>query len=76
MSIADMASKGERKLSQKQGTMKSNYDAMKGAMVDAYRSVGFGPSVTAKYSNAISNAQYNAPNPTTWRENWVRAMSR
>lgn len=75
MAIADMAAKGESKLSRKRDIMARNWSNARAKMLDGYRNCGFGPTVTSNYESGINAAEYVAPDPGKWRRNWERAMS-
>lgn len=72
--MEEMASKGAEKLSRKASSMASSYDASKARAKDHYQKVGFGPTRTANYSAGIDAAQYHAPDPSKWRDNWLAKM--
>lgn len=71
-SMEEMASKGERKLSRKAGSMATSWDAAKSRMASNYSAVGFGPTRTSNYREGINAATYNAPDASKWRANWLK----
>jgi len=73
-SIAEMASKGERKLTAKAATMSTSYNAAKSRMKSAYAGAGFGPTRTSAYNTGVDAAVYHAPSPTKWSTNWQAKM--
>lgn len=75
MAISDMAAKGYDKLSRKRDIMARNWENARSKMLEGYRAVGFGPTVTSNYEAGIHAATYRAPDPDKWRRNWERAMS-
>ncbi len=73
-SIAEMASKGERKLTAKAAQMSSSYNAAKTRMKAGYAGAGFGPTRTSAYNTGVDAGVYHAPNPTKWSTNWQAKM--
>ena len=74
-SIDEMAAKGSAKLGRKASSMASSYNAAKSRMVAHYGNLPFGPTRKSNYSAGVSAAQYRAPDPSKWAENWRAKMS-
>lgn len=72
MSIESMIAVGQEKLARKASQMAQNYSAAKARMVQGYQEAGFGPYMTSKYTTAVQNAQYRAPDPAKWARNFGR----
>ena len=72
--IEEMAAKGSAKLGRKAASMASSYNAAKSRMQAHYAAVGFGPTRTGNYNAGVSAAQYRAPDPSKWAENWKAKM--
>ena len=71
---AEMVAKGQGKLQRKAGTMKQNYDSSKTRASQHYADVGFRASRVQAYQAGIQAANYQAPDPSKWAENWAAAM--
>lgn len=74
MSLEAMASKGERKLTRKASSMAASYNASKPRAIQHFAAVGFGPNRVSAYTEGINAAEYRAPSPTKWRDNWLAKM--
>jgi hypothetical protein len=74
-SLAEMAAKGQRKLSAKAPTMKASYDAAKARMKAGYAAMPFGPRRKAAYAAGVDAGVYTAPDPAKWARNWTAKMS-
>ena len=74
--LAEMVSKGRRKLEAKVPIMASNYEAAKPQMIANYRALPFGPNTTRAYETGVNAAVYTAPDVNKWARNWETAVSR
>lgn len=66
ITLAEMVSKGKRKLTAKAETMKSKYNAKKSYMKDEYGKLPFGPITKAAYNAGVDAGVYRAPDPDKW----------
>jgi len=74
-SLEEMASKGQRKLTAKAGTMASSWSAAKSRMKTNYGAMPFGPTRKAAYGAGVDAGVYHAPDPVKWAANWKAKMS-
>jgi len=75
ISLQEMASKGQTKLQTKQSSMAQSWNAAKGRMAAGYSATPFGPTRKSNYQAGINAAQYRAPDPNKWAQNWIAKMS-
>jgi len=75
LSLAEMASKGQTKLSAKSASMASSWNAAKGRMSAGYAATPFGPTRKSNYSAGLNAAVYHSPDPSKWARNWTAKMS-
>ena len=74
--LAEMASKGKRKLTAKAPTMASNWDAAKSRMKASYGALPFGPTTKSAYNAGVDAGVYHVPDISKWERNWLAAVSR
>jgi len=72
-SLEEMASRGYAKMKRKLDQMSRSWDAAKDRMIKHYRDVGFGPTRTSNYEDAIREARIRF-DPDKWKENWLAKM--
>jgi hypothetical protein len=75
-SLAEMASKGARKLTAKTPTMSANYESAKGRMKTNFGAMPFGPNTKAAYNAGVDAGHYRTPDVGKWQRNWEAAMQR
>ena len=75
LTIDQMASKGQAKLSAKASSMAASWNAAKGRMSAGYGNTPFGPTRKANYQAGISAATYHAPDANKWATNWRAKMA-
>lgn len=75
LSLQEMASKGQAKLSAKSASMASSWNAAKGRMAAGYAATPFGPTRKSNYSAGLNAATYHAPDASKWARNWTAKMS-
>ena len=75
LSLSEMASKGQAKLSAKGASMASSWNAAKGRMASGYAATPFGPTRKSNYSAGLNAATYHAPDAAKWARNWTAKMS-
>ena len=75
LTLDQMASKGQAKLSAKAASMAASWNAAKGRMTSGYAATPFGPTRKSNYSAGINAATYHAPDPAKWSTNWRAKMA-
>ena len=75
ISLGEMAQKGQQKLAAKSASMAQSWNAAKGRMAAGYAACPFGPTRKSNFQAGINNAQYRAPDPNKWSQNWQAKMS-
>lgn len=75
LTIAEMVSKGKRKLTTKAPTMKANYDAAKGRMKTSYGALPFNSRIKAAYNAGVDAGVYRVPDIEKWGRNWAGKVS-
>lgn len=76
LTIAEMVTKGKRKLVAKASTMKDNYDGAKSRMKSEYSALPFGPNTKKAYNAGIDAGEYRAPDPEKWGRGFEAGVSR
>ncbi len=74
--LAEMVSKGQKKLTVKAPVMKANYDGAKSLAKTNYGELPFGPRTKAAYNAGIDAGEYRTPDISKWARNWQSAVSR
>lgn len=74
--LAEMASKGARKLQAKAAVMGSNYEGAKSRAKTNYGAMPFGPNTKAAYNAGIDAGRYRIPDVAKWQRNWEASVSR
>jgi hypothetical protein len=74
--LADMVTKGKRKLTVKAPIMKDNYDAAKPLAKTNYGALPFGPKTKAAYNAGLDAGVYRTPDIDKWGRNWEFAVKR
>jgi len=76
LTIAEMVSKGKRKLQAKAPTMKTNYDGAKPSMKTEYGALPFGPRTKAAYNAGVDAGVYRVPDIERWGRGFERGVSK
>jgi len=76
LSIAEMVTKGKRKLTAKASVMKDNYDGAKGRMKTSYGTLPFGPRTKAAYNAGVDAGIYRIPDVEKWARNFEAGVRR
>jgi len=73
LTIEEMASKGERKLTAKKDAISRAWSAAKARMKEGYGATPFGPTRKANYNAAIDAATHRL-DIENWKKNWIAKM--
>ena len=74
--LAEMVSKGRRKLEAKTPVMRGNWEEARPKMKASYGALPFGPRTKAAYGVGLDAGIYRTPDVDKWGRNWEFAVSR
>ncbi len=76
LTIAEMVTKGKRKLTAKAPVMKANYDDAKPRMKTSYGALPFGPRTKSAYNAGVDAGVYRIPDVDKWGRNFEAGVKR
>ena len=76
LTIAEMVTKGKRKMTAKTPTMKANYEAARPRMKTSYAALPFGPKTKAAYNAGVDAGIYRTPDVEKWARNFEAGVTR
>jgi len=74
--LAEMVSKGKKKLTAKASVMKESYNAKKSYMKAEYGRLPFGPITKRAYNAGVDAGEYRAPDPDKWGRGFEAGVSK